>query len=89
MCVIIINMLYNLSGKIFKIEDINVFKVFVIKYDLYVISDEVYEYIIFDGVLYLSVLIDFELFVCSFVILSFGKIFYSIGWKMGYCVVFV
>ena len=84
--VIIINTPHNPSGKIFKTEDINALKALVTKHDLYVISDEVYEHITFDGALHLSALTDPELFARSFVISSFGKTFHSTGWKMGYCV---
>ncbi|WP_348708984.1 methionine aminotransferase [uncultured Pseudoalteromonas sp.] len=84
--VIIINTPHNPSGKIFKKEDINALKALVSKHDLYVISDEVYEHITFDGALHLSALSDSELFARSFVISSFGKTFHSTGWKMGYCV---
>ncbi|WOC28033.1 methionine aminotransferase [Pseudoalteromonas sp. N1230-9] len=83
---IIINTPHNPSSKTLKAEDVSALKDLVKKHDLYVISDEVYEHIIFDKEAHLSVLTDAELFARSFVISSFGKTFHSTGWKMGYCV---
>nr|WP_248290950.1 methionine aminotransferase [Pseudoalteromonas arctica] len=83
---IIINTPHNPSGKALKQHDINALKALVIKHDLYLISDEVYEHITFDQQPHLSVLRDDALFAKSFVISSFGKTFHSTGWKMGYCI---
>lgn len=83
---IIINTPHNPSGKILKADDIAALKALVKAHDLYVISDEVYEHITFDGAAHVSALTDTELFERSFVISSFGKTFHSTGWKMGYCV---
>ena len=83
---IIINTPHNPSGKILKSDDINALKSLVSDHDLYVISDEVYEHITFDGDKHLSMLCDEQLREKSFVISSFGKTFHSTGWKMGYCV---
>lgn len=83
---IIINTPHNPSGKTLKQQDINALKAIVSAHDLYVISDEVYEHITFDGQPHLSVLRDDALFAKSFVISSFGKTFHSTGWKMGYCI---
>ena len=54
-------------------------------HNLYVISDEVYEHIIFDDLRHESVLRYPELFKRAFVVSSFGKTFHCTGWKMGYC----
>ncbi|MDC9514276.1 methionine aminotransferase [Pseudoalteromonas sp. CST5] len=83
---IIINTPHNPSGKILKSDDINALKSLVSDHDLYVISDEVYEHITFDGDKHLSMLCDEQLREKSFVISSFGKTFHSTGWKMGYCI---
>lgn len=83
---IVINTPHNPSGKVLKQHDIKELKKLVSAHDLYVISDEVYEHIIFDGQPHLSVLRDDELCAKSFVISSFGKTFHSTGWKMGYCI---
>ena len=54
--------------------------------DIYIISDEVYEHIIFDGRQHLSMLRYPELRERSFVISSFGKTYHATGWKLGYCI---
>jgi methionine aminotransferase len=51
----------------------------------YLLSDEVYEHIVFDGEPHVSVLSHDELWERSFVISSFGKTFHATGWKVGYC----
>ncbi|MCF2859688.1 methionine aminotransferase [Pseudoalteromonas sp. SMS1] len=83
---IIINTPHNPSAKTLKHADFDALKALVAQHDLYVISDEVYEHITFDGQSHLSVLRDAELLKRSFVISSFGKTFHCTGWKMGYCV---
>ncbi len=83
---IIINTPHNPSGKILQQQDIQALKELVSVHGLYVISDEVYEHITFDGKPHLSMLRDPELLASSFVIASFGKTFHSTGWKMGYCI---
>ena len=50
------------------------------------LSDEVYEHIIFDGLEHQSVLRHPELAERSFVVFSFGKTYHCTGWKVGYCV---
>jgi methionine aminotransferase len=54
--------------------------------DIVIISDEVYEHIIFDGIEHQSVLRFPKLAERSFVINSFGKTYHSTGWKVGYCI---
>ncbi|MEQ8486127.1 MAG: pyridoxal phosphate-dependent aminotransferase [Pseudomonadales bacterium] len=53
---------------------------------LYVLADEVYEHIVFDGRAHQSVCRHPELFGSSFVVSSFGKTYHTTGWKIGYCV---
>ena len=83
---IIINSPHNPSTKTLKQTDINALKLLLEQHDLYLISDEVYEHICFDGATHLSVLGDDALFARSFVVSRFGKTFHCTGWKMGYCV---
>lgn len=83
---IIINSPHNPSTKTLKQADIKALKVLLEQHDLYLISDEVYEHICFDGQAHLSALRDERLFARSFVVSSFGKTFHCTGWKMGYCV---
>lgn len=53
--------------------------------DILIISDEVYEHIVFDGARHLSICRFKELKERSFLIASFGKLYHSTGWKIGYC----
>ncbi len=53
--------------------------------DIVVLSDEVYEHLIFDGIKHESVCLYPELAKRTFVIGSFGKTFHATGWKMGFC----
>lgn len=82
---IILNSPNNPTGALISKEDFNFIKEIVLKNDLYLLSDEVYEHIIFDGLKHYSVLPDEELFKRSFVVSSFGKTFHITGWKVGYC----
>ena len=83
---IIINTPHNPTGKVLKPHDITALTGLIEKHDLYLISDEVYEHITFDGVTHLSALMYDALFKRAFVVSSFGKTFHCTGWKMGYCV---
>ena len=82
---IIINSPHNPTGSILSAADLNTLQELVEKYNLYVISDEVYEHMTFDGLRHESVLRYPELFKRAFVVSSFGKTFHCTGWKMGYC----
>ncbi len=82
---IIVNSPHNPTGSILSESDLNTLQGLVEKYDLYVISDEVYEHMTFDGLRHESVLRYPELFKRAFVVSSFGKTFHCTGWKMGYC----
>ena len=55
-------------------------------HDFYIVGDEVYEHIVFDGLRHESLLRYPDLFARSFVVSSFGKTFHATGWKIGYCV---
>ncbi|MFT5163650.1 MAG: methionine aminotransferase [Alteromonadaceae bacterium] len=83
---IIINSPHNPTGTILHEQDIIALKKLVAEHDLYVISDEVYEHIVFDGQVHHSILRYPELAQRSFVIASFGKTFHVTGWKVGYCI---
>lgn len=58
----------------------------MVNHGLYILSDEVYEHLIFDGRKHTSVLNKPALRERAFITFSFGKIFHNTGWKMGYCV---
>ncbi|MGK9527493.1 aminotransferase class I/II-fold pyridoxal phosphate-dependent enzyme, partial [Salmonella enterica subsp. enterica] len=54
--------------------------------DIYLVSDEVYEHLVFDGLHHVSVLAHPELYQRAFVVSSFGKTYHVTGWKTGYVV---
>lgn len=83
---IFINTPHNPLGRAFTERDIRALEKIVSKHDLYVVSDEVYEHIIFDGLQHLSVLRSEILSKRSFAVYSFGKLVHATGWKVGYCV---
>lgn len=82
---IILNSPHNPSGAVLSGEDIAALKRIVRDTDLLIISDEVYEHIIFDGRVHQSMACHPELAQRSFVISSFGKTYHTTGWKIGYC----
>jgi methionine aminotransferase len=81
---IIINSPHNPTGSILRKEDLLALQHLTKKTDIVVLSDEVYEHLIFDGKLHESVCKYPALAERSFVIGSFGKTFHATGWKMGY-----
>lgn len=83
---IIINTPHNPSGAILSSDDIQELARLTRDKDIYVVSDEVYEHLIFDGAEHCSVLKNKELRKKSVAIYSFGKTFHATGWKMGYTV---
>jgi len=83
---IVINSPHNPTGTLLGQSDMKALQKLVLGHELYVISDEVYEHMTFDGQRHESVLAYPELFKRAFVISSFGKTFHCTGWKMGYCV---
>lgn len=82
---IIINSPQNPSGMLLLEEDMLQLQELVEKHDLLVISDEVYEHIIFDGEEHYSSACFEALAERTFITASFGKTFHNTGWKMGYC----
>jgi len=82
---VIINTPHNPSGTIFSKEDMLELQQSLEKTDIIVISDEVYEHIIFDGHEHESASKYDGLASRTFVCGSFGKTFHITGWKMGYC----
>lgn len=82
---IIINTPHNPTGYVWTPNDMKVLESLTNNTDIYIISDEVYEHITFDDKIHESVLRYPALMQRSFVIYSFGKVFHTTGWKMGYC----
>jgi len=83
---IIINTPHNPSGNILTEEDIQILANLTRNTNIIVLSDEVYEHIIFDDALHQSVLRHQELAQRSIAVFSFGKTFHATGWKVGYFV---
>jgi len=83
---ILINSPHNPSGAVLDASDLETLAGIVRGTDIFVLSDEVYEHIIFDGLAHQSVLRHAELAARSFVISSFGKTYHCTGWKVGYCI---
>ncbi len=82
---IIINSPHNPTGSIFSAEDIQALIELVAGTDILILSDEVYEHIVFDGRRHESMARYGELAARCFVISSFGKTYHTTGWKVGYC----
>jgi methionine aminotransferase len=82
---IIINTPHNPTGSILTATDMEELDRLTSETDILVLSDEVYEHIIFDGKEHASVSKYPGLADRSFVVASFGKTFHVTGWKMGYC----
>lgn len=82
---IIINNPHNPSGKLFSKEDMKSLSEITVNHDLLVLSDEVYEHIVFDKKEHQSAARFPELASRTFITASFGKTFHNTGWKMGYC----
>lgn len=83
---IIINTPHNPSGSVMNAFDMMQLEKLVKGTDIILLSDEVYEHIIFDGLQHQSVLRFPKLAERAFVINSFGKTYHSTGWKVGYCI---
>lgn len=81
---IIINTPHNPTGSILNAADMGKLQKIVKDRDIIVLSDEVYEHIIFDKVEHQSVARFPELAKRSFIISSFGKTYHTTGWKIGY-----
>jgi len=83
---LIVNFPHNPTGVILTSEDLDTLADIVRDTGIYILSDEVYEHIVFDGQDHQSLLRHDELWERTFVISSFGKTYHSTGWKVGYCV---
>jgi methionine aminotransferase len=83
---IIINSPNNPTGSILSEADMLTLQSILSGTRIFLISDEVYEHLTFDGLQHNSVLKYPELFARSFVCFSFGKVYNCTGWKLGYCI---
>ena len=82
---LIINSPHNPTGAVFTTQDLDALEAIVSDTNIIVLSDEVYEHIVFDDNKHLSVASRPRLAERSFVISSFGKTTHTTGWKIGYC----
>jgi len=82
---IILNTPHNPTGSVLNSQDMVQLEKLLDNSDILVLSDEVYEHIIFDGYEHQSVARFPKLAARSFVISSFGKTYHTTGWKVGYC----
>ena len=83
---IILNFPHNPTGVILAGEDLDTLADLVRETSVYLLSDEVYEHIVFDNAAHESLLKHDELWQRTFVVSSFGKTYHATGWKVGYCV---
>ena len=83
---IIINSPHNPTGSVINEEDIKQLRKITVGTNIFIISDEVYEHLIFDNIPHQSILRYPDLLARSFVCFSFGKTYSCTGWKLGYCI---
>lgn len=83
---IILNFPHNPTGVVLAADDLDTLAEIVRDTDIFLLSDEVYEHIVFDGQQHQSFTRHDELWERSFVVSSFGKTYHATGWKVGYCV---
>ncbi len=82
---IIINTPHNPSGTVLSEKDMKMLESLVKETNIIILSDEVYEHIIFDKIKHQSAALFNGLANRTFIVASFGKTFHATGWKMGYC----
>ena len=84
---IIINSPHNPTGAVLNENDIVQLQQIVYNYkNIFIVSDEVYEHLVFDNIQHQSILRYPDLLEKSFVCFSFGKTYNCTGWKIGYCI---
>src|SRR5690606_8728889 len=83
---IVLNTPHNPSGALLDRDDLDRLAALIRDHDIYLLSDEVYEHLVFDGREHASVLRHDELYQRAFVVSSFGKTYRVTGWKTGYVV---
>ncbi|WP_461451978.1 methionine aminotransferase [Mucilaginibacter sp.] len=82
---IILNSPHNPTATILTKSDVDELSALVKDQDIYILSDEVYEHLVFDGQKHESMARYPELQQRSFIVASFGKLCHATGWKIGYC----
>ena len=82
---LIINSPHNPTGSVWSADDMAQLAALLVDTNVVVVSDEVYEHMVFDGAAHVSVMHYPALRERSFVVSSFGKTFHITGWKIAYC----
>jgi methionine aminotransferase len=83
---IMLNSPHNPTGAVLSEEDMRQLQAIVKDTNIFILSDEVYEHLIFDNNPHQSILRYPDLLERSFVCFSFGKTYNCTGWKLGYCI---
>jgi len=83
---IIINTPHNPSGRVLSYNDMKQLEALLKNTNILLLSDEVYEHIIFDGEKHQTAALFPVLAERAFITFSFGKTFHNTGWKLGYCI---
>jgi methionine aminotransferase len=83
---IMLNSPHNPTGAVLDASDIEALRSVVAGTNIIILSDEVYEHLIFDGKQHYRLLRYPDLMERSFVCFSFGKVYNCTGWKLGYCI---
>jgi methionine aminotransferase len=83
---IMLNSPHNPTGSVLSGEDIESLQSIVRNTNIFILSDEVYEHLVYDGLEHQSMLRYPDLLQRSFVCFSFGKMYHCTGWKLGYCI---
>lgn len=83
---IVLNSPHNPTGAVLSAEDMEQLREVVKDTAIIILSDEVYEHLIFDGIAHQSILRYPDLMERSFACFSFGKVYHCTGWKLGYCI---
>jgi methionine aminotransferase len=83
---IMLNTPHNPTGAVLRENDIEQLRNIVAGTNIIILSDEVYEHLIYDNIPHQSILRYPDLMERSFVCFSFGKVYHCTGWKLGYCV---
>lgn len=83
---ILLNSPHNPTGAVLQQKDMEALSALVKNTNILLVSDEVYEHLIFDNIPHQSILRYPDLLERSFVCFSFGKTYHCTGWKLGYCI---
>ncbi len=83
---IMLNSPNNPTGAVLGVHDIVELRSIVKETNIFIVSDEVYEHLVFDDIAHQSMLRYPDLLERAFVCFSFGKVYNCTGWKLGYCI---